>query len=349
MSENNMQVPIDFVVTWVDGNDPEWLEDKEKWRAKEENAPWSEWATGDKRYRDWGLLRYWFRAVEKYADWVNHVYFVTAGSVPEWLNVDCPKLSVVRHDEFIPKEYLPTFNSHCIEWNLHRIDGLSEQFVYFNDDMYLNSPVKPDFFFKGGLPMDYACLSIPKLTRKMTSYAPYSPMVLNDHWDMHAVIKENFPKWFAPCYGPKILFKNFVLSRQREFSGISTDHLPFPFLKSTFEELWTVEAGELDRNCSDRFRRFYGISPNLIRDWQRVEGRFNPCPNNRGKAWAESSFYEKDENLEVVLSAIGAPKYKMLCINDFFDDSNRYEYWGEQIRAAFEKKFPFRSIYEKRS
>ena len=347
MSKSNMQAPIDFVVTWVDGNDPEWLKEKEMWRAKEEDAPWSEWATGDKRYRDWGLLKYWFRAVEKYAGWVNHVYFVTAGSVPEWLNVDCPNLTVVRHDEFIPKKYLPTFNSHCIEWNLHRIEDLSEQFVYFNDDFYLNAPVKPDFFFRDGLPMDYVCLSIPKLTRNMTSYAPYSSMILNDHWDMRTVIKENFSKWFAPCYGPKIWLKNFVLSKQRKFSGISTDHLAFPFLKSTFEELWIAEADELDRNCGDRFRRFYGISPNLIRDWQRVEGRFHPCPNNRGKAWTESSFYDRDENLEVVLSAIGASKYKMLCINDNFDDSNRCEHWGEEIRSAFEKKLPCRSMYEK--
>ena len=106
------------------------------------------------RYREWDTLRYWFRAVEKYAPWVNQVYFVTCGHVPKWLNMDAPKLHFVRHQDYIPEQYLPTFSSHPIELNLHRIEGLSEHFVYFNDDFYLTAPVQETDFFVNGLPCD---------------------------------------------------------------------------------------------------------------------------------------------------------------------------------------------------
>lgn len=62
---------IDFVVMWVDGNDPEWQKEKQKFSV-DDNADGSIY-----RYRDFGLLKYWFRGVEKFAPWVNNVYFVS--------------------------------------------------------------------------------------------------------------------------------------------------------------------------------------------------------------------------------------------------------------------------------
>ena len=128
MSEN---YPIDFVVTWVDGNDPIWQAEKAKY-SPNKNAD-----NRNVRFRDWDNMQYWFRAVEKFAPWVNKIHFVTYGHLPKWLNTDNPKLNIVKHSDFIPKEYLPTFSSHSIELNLHRIEGLAERFVYFNDDMFL--------------------------------------------------------------------------------------------------------------------------------------------------------------------------------------------------------------------
>jgi len=98
------------------------------------------------RYRDRDILRYWFRGVEKYANWVHRVYFVTDNQKPSWLNTACPKLEMVDHTDFIPSCYLPTFNANTIELNFHRINGLSEHFVAFNDDMFINQPVTPDYY-----------------------------------------------------------------------------------------------------------------------------------------------------------------------------------------------------------
>lgn len=65
-----------------------------------------------------------------------------------------PKLNLVTHDQIIEPHCLPTFNSHAIEINIHKIEGLAEHFVYFNDDTFINSPLEPEFFFKNGLPCD---------------------------------------------------------------------------------------------------------------------------------------------------------------------------------------------------
>ena len=141
-------VEIDFVMPWVDGSDPAWREEFLKYRALQ--APQGEPAcdTGtaagavdasEERYRDWDTLRYWFRGVERFAPWVNRIHFITWGHLPAWLDTAHPKLHVVRHADYIPSPYLPTFNSCPIELNMHRIEGLAEHFVYFNDDTFLSA------------------------------------------------------------------------------------------------------------------------------------------------------------------------------------------------------------------
>lgn len=105
-------------------------------------------ANNDARFRDYDTFKYWFRAIEKNATWVNRIYLVTCGHLPKWLNVQHPKLTVVKHSDFIPEAYLPTFSSDTIALNLHRIKGLSENFVYFNDDMFLINPTKSTDFLK---------------------------------------------------------------------------------------------------------------------------------------------------------------------------------------------------------
>lgn len=133
---------IDFVILWVDDQDPIWIEDKNKYKGQQGNH-----TNNEVRYRDWQNLKYWFRAVEKYAPWVGKIHFVTCGQKPEWLNINHPKLNLVDHKDYIDEKYLPTFSSHVIELNLHRIPDLTEKFVYFNDDMFLNDYVKPEDFF----------------------------------------------------------------------------------------------------------------------------------------------------------------------------------------------------------
>ena len=86
---------IDFVILWVDGNDPDWQAEKSRYQSEKEDD-----SNTVNRYRDWNLLPYWFRAVENFAPWVRKIHFVTWGHVPKFLQLDNSKLHIVRHDEF---------------------------------------------------------------------------------------------------------------------------------------------------------------------------------------------------------------------------------------------------------
>ena len=105
-----MDDKIDFVVTWGSNDDPEWRKQREYYSAKAgrtvDNSVY--------RYREWDMLHYLFRGIDKYASWVNKIYFVTYGHLPKWLNTDNSKLVIVKHEEFIPAEYLPYYKYFLI-------------------------------------------------------------------------------------------------------------------------------------------------------------------------------------------------------------------------------------------
>ena len=230
---------IDFVIAWVDGGDPEWLKEKAKY---DDTVDITQDAI-DARYRDWDNLQYWFRAVEKYAPWVNKIHFLTWGHIPEWLDTSNPKLHIVNHKDYIPAEYLPTFNSHTIELNMHRIPGLSEQFVYFNDDMFLTNYVKETDFFVNGLPCDTFALDAIYFEKNSAgAYNGNDMEIINKHFKKDEMQTKFFwSKWFKLRYGFKNLYRTFVLSKWHWFPGFHYDHLPSSFLKSTLEEVWDKE------------------------------------------------------------------------------------------------------------
>ena len=141
--ENSKQ--IDIVYTWVDDKDKNWQKQKKLYQTQYE---FFEDATTNNRFVDDGLLKYSLRSVQKYAPWINHIYIVTAEQIPKWLNINNPKISVVFHRNIMPSDALPPFNSNAIEMCLDNIQGLSEYFLYSNDDTFFGDFVDPSFFFK---------------------------------------------------------------------------------------------------------------------------------------------------------------------------------------------------------
>ncbi|MFI1965957.1 stealth family protein [Streptomyces pathocidini] len=141
--------PVDAVYTWVDGSDPAWLAR----RAAFGDRAYHEEAANAARYANRDELRYSLRALETYAPWIRRVYIVTDDQTPTWLDTSHPRIEVVSHREiFTDPSVLPTFNSHAIESQLHHIEGLSEHFLYFNDDVFLGREAVPqDFFLANGL------------------------------------------------------------------------------------------------------------------------------------------------------------------------------------------------------
>ncbi|KAL3841844.1 hypothetical protein ACJMK2_019943 [Sinanodonta woodiana] len=100
------------------------------------------------RFEDNDELRYSLRSIEKNAPWVRHIYIVTNGQIPNWLNLENPRVTIVTHEEiFVNKSHLPTFSSPAIEGHIHQIPGLSDKFIYMNDDVMFGREVWPDDFF----------------------------------------------------------------------------------------------------------------------------------------------------------------------------------------------------------
>lgn len=134
---------IDIVYTWVDSEDTAW-----KARFEEHvSGPKSEGSASKLRYLSRDELKFSLRSVLRNAPWVRNIYIVTDRQVPAWFTKN-DRVHIVDHADIFPDtDVLPVFNSHAIESCLHRIDGLAEHFIYFNDDVFLGKPVTPSNFF----------------------------------------------------------------------------------------------------------------------------------------------------------------------------------------------------------
>ena len=337
--------PIDIVVLWVDGSDKKWLEEKAKYQYL---------ATGKKvdisvnRYRDWGVMPYWFRSIEKYAPWVRKVHFVTCGQKPEWLNTNCPKLNCVNHSDYIPAEKLPVFNANPIEIALHKIEGLSDKFVFFNDDMFLLNPVEPSFFFKDGLPVQYAALHpiVPQGVHAnsiMTHLIANSVTIINRHFDSRIQIRKNWKKWFLPNrVGLKTALLNFIYSRHSAFIGFGNAHLPVPMLKKTYEEVWNKEPEIMEETLGSRFRTITDVSQYLFRYWDLASGNFYPTPLNK---LGQKYTLELDSP---AFDVIKNQSCNMVCLQDSdeFCSEESFELIKRKLLDSFEKILPAKSCFE---
>ncbi len=136
---------IDLVYLWVDGSDPKWLKKKQGFLDKKINT------VG--RYQNNEELKYSLRSIEKHIPWVRKIFIVTDNQTPSFLDTNHSKIQIIDHSEIIPNEYLPSFNSSVIEYFMYKIQGLSEFFLYSNDDMFINADLTPSFFFRNGLPI----------------------------------------------------------------------------------------------------------------------------------------------------------------------------------------------------
>ena len=334
-----MMDKVDFVVLWVDGSDPKWLKEKNKYCEVKMDIDAS-----ISRYRDAKTLKYWFRAVEEYTPWVNKIHFVTWGHLPEWLNTDNPKLNIVNHKDFIPKKYLPTFSANPIELNLHRIKDLSEQFVFFNDDIFVVNPLPKEFFFQNGLPCDFWKENTFQTENEGDNF--FDHIVLNDlflinkNFKKSEVVKKNFNKVYNLKYGRRNL-RYFVLNRRNYFCGFDITHTANSFLKSSLKEVWDKEYDILDRTCMHKFRNVLDINQWAVHWYQMVQGNFTPVSHKRN-----TRYFSLQENNWELYEYMNNPDSTIVCINDTSKDID-FDKVTKELISNFEKKLPNKSSFEK--
>ncbi|GIH27783.1 exopolysaccharide phosphotransferase [Acrocarpospora phusangensis] len=226
---DEIDFPIDAVYTWVDGADP-------AWRARRDLAltgGLSDLATNEARFVSRDELRYSLRSLVAYAPWIRKIWLVTDRQRPAWLRED-ERVQVVDHREiFRDPSLLPVFNSHAIEAQLHRIEGLTEHFLYLNDDFFLGRPLYPETFFEGN-----------GVTRFFPSAAQV-PFALHEDNPVHAAGMNNRRLLEDLC--------GRTLTQKMK-------HVPYALRRSLMYELEDRFAEEFEETTRSAFRRSSDIA-----------------------------------------------------------------------------------------
>lgn len=331
---------IDFILTYLDGNDVEWQKERNKY------TPGKQADVNPNRYRNWDNLQYFFRGVEKFAPWVRKVHLVTCGHVPAWLNLEHPKLNIVKHSDYIPAEWLPTFSSRCIDMNFQRIPELAEHFVYFNDDMFITRPVSPEDFFRDGKPVEAAVLTPQAWGASDTVALHIAPIVntavINRHFKKKNVIRQHPFNWLNFRYG-KDLLRSLNMMPYPHFVGFMNYHLPYPYLKSTYEKVWAEEEARLTETVSHRFREITDMNHWIFNYWQFATNSFAPRSVRDGQLFQ----LHKMETARRAEKAVRGQKYKMVCLNDALNDNGDFPEMKRMLNGALDSILPERSGFEK--
>ena len=292
---------MDAVITFVDGNDPVWKRDYETFT----NVPVME-----KRFRDWGTLKYLLRGIELMMPFVRNVYLVVShpSQVPAW--VDRDNLYIVLHKDIIPEGFLPTFNSTTIEMFLHKIPELDEQYLYFNDDMFPVAECKESDFFRDGKPVIF-------MKRHFLASGLYKIQCRNS---------DNLARRAA--------------GKKSGFCFVRPQHICSPMLKSYCEEAFDSLKDEIYSSLS-RLREEKNLNQYFFLDYMYYKGVLTSEKiSNRHFSTAVAS-------AKKIASFIEKPKRSFCCINDVKMGEDKFESMRRCIIDAFEARFPIKSRFER--
>ncbi len=225
-----LQEPVDIVYTWVDGSDPEWRARMTALRDRLDLRTTASSSLSESRFTSRDELRFSLRSLEYYASWVRRIFIVTDQQIPEWLNKEHPKVTVVDHrDIFTDTGALPVFNSHAIESQLHHIPGLAEHYLYLNDDCFFLRPTDPELFFTAN-----------GLSKHFRSIVPIDI----DHWT-----PRDLPIISAAKQGREHLVDKYGRTVTHRFK-----HTPHAQLRSVLETMEAEEPELFARVAASPFR-----------------------------------------------------------------------------------------------
>ena len=292
---------MDIVITYVNGLDPEWQKDYEK----HTNTPILE-----KRFRDWGTLKYLMRGIEKNMPFIRKVHLVVASEsqVPEWINRN--EVNIVLHKDIIPAEHLPTFNCNPIEMHLHRIKGLDEEYIYFNDDIFPLKPCKAtDFFIDGRATLGMskhllACNMFKKICRNSNRIARK-----------------------AIGLKPSVCF-------------LRPQHICTPMLKSQCKEIYQKVETEIISSLT-KTRSSNNLNQYMFLDYMYLRGMLI------NKRMSKKHFSLGVASEDKIRKYIVNPKHSLVCINDVQMSEESYNEIRRTLLNTFEQVLPEKSKFER--
>ncbi|MFD7702184.1 stealth family protein [Streptomyces caelestis] len=313
---DEVRFPVDAVYTWVDGEDPAMAAKRRAHQALSGNVIAAR-ETGPSRYTSHDELRYALRSLEMYAGFIRHVYLVTDSQTPSWL--DPEGITVVDHRDILPAGALPVFNSHAIESRLHRIPGLSEHYLYFNDDVFINRPVRAEHFFHGN---GIARVPLSPLKLGVGAPHPLEPAPNSAGKNAREVIRR--------FHGRNITHKSL--------------HTPHPQLLSVMREMESLGIEELRRTSYSRFRSTTDVAPasTLHHHWAMATGQAIAA----GYRFRYVQLGAPDMRRRLARLAAGED-VDFFCLNDVDTAPEARAEARRGIRDFLERKYPFPSRFER--
>ena len=317
---------IDIVYLWVDGSDPLWLAKK---NAFEKGAPSTAGeALDEARFVNNDELKYSLRSIERYAPWIHHIYIVTDGQVPDWIDPANPRISIIDHTEILPREALPTFSSPAIEWCVDNIPGLSEHFLLANDDTFIGREVQPDFFFNSkGAP-------IIRLKKWASS---------KRHMSLYLKTVERAQKLIYQTFGKHIPY--------------IPHHNIDAYRKSDIQKCKELFSEDVSRTINSHFRSEDDLQRVVVQYYLlatkegelRLMGRYNRSTSLMDKltSMLRSKFSYDSRRIAITVPDIRAvlKKYSptLYCLND---GEEADEECRQRVRRFLEEEFPHKSSFE---
>ena len=306
---------IDLVFPYVDCNDPVWQKVYKEERRKNDLPT----DISQVRFREWNNLKYLFRSIEKFTPWIGNVYMIVSNKeqVPEWVDTD--EVHIVLHKDIIPEQFLPTFNSCTIEMFLGNIKGLSERFIYANDDMYFLKPLKEEDFFEN---------AVPKLSVKTNK--GLETMFKKVEWKCLTTIANYFGK---------------KLPDPVEEGFLKLPHTFIPMSTETVRIISKIFKPEIYSSIS-QFRKAKNFNQYIYTYYQLFSGSYLESK----RSYKYTSFRDNDviSKAKDIAKDITEQKYDSICINDVveFKNDSEFEMIKTIINSALEKILPNKSKYE---
>lgn len=299
-----MKKPIDIIIPFVNNQDAVWQTEFNK-HAKANGLK------GQERFRDMYMFNYVFRSIEKNCPWCRYVFLVLSGEsqIPDWLNVYHPKLKIIFHREYIPSEFLPTFNSNVIEMFYSNIDELSDNFIIMNDDFFFTKNISENYFFEDGE---------PKVHRKIQNAGLWKCSPSGDKCFVDTI--NNNSRFISEMFKTSLVtYKHF--------------HMPFPMSKSLQQFIWFKYHDELYTSLSNsQFRQSKNYTQWLFEDIQKVLSKYK-----------DANLYSNSHVFNMGDTTFNIKQYNMICFNDKHAFSIKS---AKAFLAAIDTLFPNASSFE---
>ena len=307
---------MDAVISYVNCNDKIWRAEYDKYCTDFETKKYF--------FYDWGTLKYVLRGISVYMPYIKNVFLIVSNieQVPDY--VDQSKVKIVLHKDFIPEEYLPTFNSCTIETFMNDIEGLDEQFIYFNDDMIPIAPISYGDLFCNGKP----CISFES--------NPYPPERAAYHTVKLCFLGACLHTSYKKTYSRNIISDPLLY----EGDGVCPVHGPCVFLKSRNMEMFKLSKRFFKRFIT-RERSGQNVSQWAYADIYYIEDN---CVGSRlTLSYMRTTNLDAENSKNYILSQ----NSNYLCINDAGPIPGlSYEDSVKLVQECLEIKLPRKGIYE---